>query len=51
MKSDDIIKALKRYKESNQQKYRIEKIGIFGIREVSLGRKLRPLLILEPDPP
>ena len=30
MKRDDIIKALKRYKEGNQQRYRIEKIGIFG---------------------
>ena len=30
MKRDDIIKALRRFKESNQQRYRIEKIGIFG---------------------
>jgi predicted nucleotidyltransferase len=30
MKRDDIIKALKRFKEGNQQRYRIEKIGIFG---------------------
>ena len=30
MKRDDIIKALKRYKKGNQQKYRIKKIGIFG---------------------
>ena len=30
MKRDEIIKALKRYKEGNQQRYRIEKIGIFG---------------------
>ena len=30
MKRDDIIKALRRFKEGNQQRYRIEKIGIFG---------------------
>jgi predicted nucleotidyltransferase len=30
MKRDEIIKALRRFKEGNQQRYRIEKIGIFG---------------------
>lgn len=30
MKRDDIIKVLRRFKEGNQQRYRIEKIGIFG---------------------
>ncbi len=30
MKRDDIIKALRRFKEGNQQRYLIEKIGIFG---------------------
>ena len=30
MKRDDIIKALRRFKENNQQRYHIEKIGIFG---------------------
>ena len=30
MKRDDIIRALRHFKEGNQQRYRIEKIGIFG---------------------
>ena len=30
MKRDEIIKALRRFKEENQQRYRIEKNGIFG---------------------
>ena len=30
MKRDKIIKTLRQFKESNQQKYLIEKIGIFG---------------------
>jgi len=30
MKRDNIIKTLKRFKEGNQKRYRIEKIGIFG---------------------
>ena len=30
MKRDDIIEALRLFKKSNQQRYRIEKIGIFG---------------------
>ena len=30
MKRDDIIEALRRFKKSNQRRYRIEKIGIFG---------------------
>ena len=30
MTRDEIIKALRRFKEGNQKKYRIEKIGIFG---------------------
>ena len=30
MKRDDIIKVLRRFKEGNQQRYRIEEIGIFG---------------------
>ena len=30
MKRDDIIEALRLFKKSNQQRYRIKKIGIFG---------------------
>ena len=30
MRRDEIIKALRLFKEGNQQRYRIEKIGIFG---------------------
>jgi len=30
MKRDDIIKALRHFKESNRERYRIEKIGVFG---------------------
>jgi predicted nucleotidyltransferase len=30
MKRDDIILALRHFKKGNQQRYRIEKIGIFG---------------------
>jgi len=30
MRRDEIIEALRRFKEGNQQRYCIEKIGIFG---------------------
>jgi len=30
MRRDEIIRALRRFKEGNQQRYHIEKIGIFG---------------------
>jgi predicted nucleotidyltransferase len=30
MNRDDIIEALRHFKEGNQRRYRIEKIGIFG---------------------
>lgn len=30
MRRDEIIEALRHFKEGNQQRYRIEKIGIFG---------------------
>jgi len=30
MERDDIINALRRFKEGNQKRYRIRKIGIFG---------------------
>ena len=30
MRRDEIIKTLRRFKEGNQKRYRIEKIGIFG---------------------